>query len=192
MRPGLPQDIAGLVALAKAQPGRLTHGSNGPSSFNNIAWALISEGLGFRTQDVTYRGDAGQLNDFAAGRLDIIVVGGSTGLLAQRSGMGQLIAWTGDRRMPGMPEVPTVSELDPALVAQTWFCLLAPVRTPRAAIEKLNAAARHAIATPDFQARMLAEGQFAESTTPAGLGQFLDAEMVRWRPVLARLNVQLD
>ena len=192
VRPGLPQTLAGIVALAKANPGQLTHGTNGPSSFNNIAWALVQESLGFRTQDVTYRGDSAQLNDFAGGRLDIMVVGGSTGLQAQRNNMGRLVAWTGDRRMPSTPEVPIVAELQPGCVAQTWFCLLAPARTPPAAIAKLNAAAQHAIATQEFQGRMLAEGQFAEGSTPEGLGRFLDAEMTRWRPVLQRLNIQLD
>lgn len=192
VRPGLPQDLPGIVAMAKARPGRLTHGTNGPSSFNNIAWALVQDGLGFQTQDVTYRGDSAQLNDFAGGRLDLMVVGGSTGLQAERNGMGKLLAWTGDRRMPSTPEVPLVAELRPGLVAQTWFCLLAPARVPREAIEKLNLAARHAIAQREFQDRMLAEGQFAESSTPEGLGAFLAAEDARWRPVLARLNIQMD
>ena len=192
VRPGLPQTLAEIVALAKAQPGRLTHGTNGPSSFNNIAWALVQDALGFRTQDVTYRGDSAQLNDFAGGRLDLIVVGGSTGLQAERNRMGKLVAWTGDRRMPSTPEVPLVAELSPGCVAQTWFCLLAPARTPPEAIAKLNAAAQRAIASQEFQDRMLAEGQFAEGSTPEGLGAFLRAEDARWRPVLGRLNVQMD
>jgi tripartite-type tricarboxylate transporter receptor subunit TctC len=192
VRPGLPQDLAGLVALAKQRPGQINHGTNGPSSFNNIAMALVNEALGIHTQDVTYRGDSAQLNDFAGGRLDLLVVGGSTGIAAERNGQGKVIASTGERRFPFMPDVPTVSELAPGCVAQTWFCLLAPARTPRAAIDKLSAAAQAAAAQPGFKERMLAEGQFAEGSSPEALGRFLDAEMARWRPVLQRLDIRVD
>lgn len=192
VRAGLPQELRALVEYAKARPGQLNHGTNGPSSFNNIAMALVNEGLGIRTQDITYRGDSAQVQDFLGGRLDLLIVGGSSALPLQRNGQGRIIAWTGDVRMPATPEVPTVAELVPGCVAQTWFCLLAPARTPAAAVARLNAAARAAIDTAEFRDRMMAEGQFAQATSPEGLADFLAAEDRRWRPVLQRLNVQLD
>ena len=89
VRQGLPTTIPDFVALAKSRPGQLNYGSNGPSSFNNITAAMLCEGLGIRMQEVTYRGDAPQLNDLMAGTLDVIIVGGSAGLAAHRSGKGQ-------------------------------------------------------------------------------------------------------
>ena len=73
VRPGIPATIPEFVALAKSRPGQLNYGTNGPSSFNNIVAVLVSEALGIRMQDVTYRGDAAQLNDFVAGTLEAAV-----------------------------------------------------------------------------------------------------------------------
>jgi tripartite-type tricarboxylate transporter receptor subunit TctC len=123
VRQGLPTTIPDFVALAKSRPGQLNYGSNGPSSFNNITAAMLCEGLGIRMQEVTYRGDAPQLNDLMAGTLDVIIVGGSAGLTAHRSGKGRIIGWTGEQRVPATPEIPTFSELGPDMVSQTWFGL---------------------------------------------------------------------
>jgi tripartite-type tricarboxylate transporter receptor subunit TctC len=184
-----PRDIPSLVAAARARPGRITYGTNGPSSFNNIAMLLVNEAFGVRMQDVTYRGDAAQVADFLGGRLDLLMVGGSTGLAMHRAGQGRILAWTGDRRMPGNEEVPLVADLRPGTVAQTWFGLLVPARTPAAMVQRLNAAAVQAIRTEDFRARLLTEGIFAIGSTPEEFASFLRTESERWGPLLRRMNI---
>ncbi|MCK8785339.1 tripartite tricarboxylate transporter substrate binding protein [Roseomonas sp. NAR14] len=188
VRPGLPATIPEFVALARARPGQLNYGTNGPSSFNNIAALVLMDGLGFRMQDVTYRGDSQQLNDLVAGTLDVMVVGGSSALPAHRNGQGRIIGWTGEARLPVTPDIPTFAETDPRLVAQTWFGLLAPARTPRPVVERLNGAVRVALREPALQERLLGEGQFVASGTPEEFATFLRVEADRWRPVVARLS----
>lgn len=187
----LPATIPEFVALAKQRPGQLNYGTNGPSSFNNITAVLISEKFGIRMQDVTYRGDAAQLNDFLAGTLDLLVVGGSTAIGPHRNGQGRIIGWTGERRMPFLPDIPTFSEYVPDAVSQTYFGLVVPARTPRPAIDRLSAAAAQALREPSLRERLLAEGQFAMGTSPEEYAAFLRREAERWRPVLARMNLQL-
>lgn len=189
-RPDGPRSLEALVERARARPGEVTYGTNGPSSFNNIAAVLVCGQLGIRMQDITYRGDAAQVADFLGGRLDLLVVGGSTGIPLHREGRGRIIAWTGDRRMTGMEEVPTVAETKAEAVAQTWFGLLVPARSPRAMVERLHAAAAGAIRTDEFRTRMTAEGQFAIGSSPEEFGDFLRRESDRWGPVLARMNIQ--
>ena len=145
--------------------------------------------LGLKIQDVTYRGDAAQLNDFLAGNLDLLVVAGSTALPVYRNRQGRLLGWTSAQRLPSTPEVPAFAEFAPGLVAQSWFGLLAPARTPAAAIERLNAAAVQALQDPLIRERLTGEGQFLEGGTPAQFGEFLRAEAERWRPVLSKLEV---
>jgi len=186
-RTGLPKDIPGFVAMAKSRAGQLNYGSNGPTSFNNIAAVVVAEGLGIRMQEITYRGDAQQLNDLLAGNLDLIVVGGSSGLNAHRSGRGHIIGWTGEQRLAVTPEIPSFSELGPGMVAQTWFGLLAPARTPPQAVAKLNAAAAKALQSPELRQRLLDEGQFVVGGTPEEFAAFLTSEAERWRPLVARL-----
>jgi tripartite-type tricarboxylate transporter receptor subunit TctC len=189
VRSGQPTTIPEFVTPAKSKPGQLNYGSNGPSSFNNITAAVLCEGLCIRMQEVTYRGDAQQLNDLLAGTLDVIIVGGSTDLTAYRSGKGRIIGWTGEQRIPATPEIPTFSEFGPDMVAQTWFGLLVPARTPRSVVERLNAAAQRGLEAADLRERLLTEAQFVAGGTPEEFAAFLRQEADRWRPVLARIGV---
>lgn len=188
----LPATIPEFVALAKSRPGQLNYGTNGPSSFNNIAAVLVAEGLGIRMQDVTYRGDAQQLADFLAGTLDLLVVGGASAIQPHRNGQGRILGWTGDQRMPFMPEIPTFAEFAPGAVAQTYFGLVAPARTPRPILERLSEAAQAALRDQGLRERLLAEGQFARGTGPEELGRFMAAEAARWAPVLQRMNLRVE
>lgn len=187
VRNGLPTTIAEFVALAKQRNGALNYGSNGPTSFNNLAAVAVIEGLGIRMQEITYRGDAQQLNDLMGSNLDVIVVGGSSGLAAQRSGRGRIIGWTGEERLAVTPDIPNFSELGPKMVVQTWFGLLAPARTPAAAVTRLNAAAARALQSPELRDRLLAEGQFVAGGSPDDFATFLASESERWRPMVRRL-----
>jgi tripartite-type tricarboxylate transporter receptor subunit TctC len=180
------------VALAKARPGQLNYGTNGPSSFNNIAAVMVADALGIRMQDVTYRGDAQQLNDFLAGTLDLLVVGGASAIQPHRNGQGKILGWTGDRRMPFLPDIPTFAEFAPGAVAQTYFGLAVPAKTPRPMIDRLSQAAALALKDAAFRDRLLSEGQFALGTTPEEYGTFLRTEAERWGPVLKKMNLQID
>jgi tripartite-type tricarboxylate transporter receptor subunit TctC len=189
-RPDGPADLQALMARAAARPGAITYGTNGPSSFNNIAMLLVNEAFSVRMQDVTYRGDSAQVADLLGGRLDLLVVGGATGLALHRAGTGRILAWTGDRRMPGKEEVPLVADFKPDVVAQTWFGLLVPARSPAGMIERLSQAAVQVIRGDDFRGRMLNEGMFAAGSTPEEFGRFLTTESNRWGPLLRRLDLQ--
>ena len=186
-RPDGPASLQALMTQAATRP--FTYGTNGPSSFNNIAMALVNDAFGVRMTDITYRGDSQQVADFLGGRLDLLVVGGATGLAQHRAGTGRILAWTGDRRMPGNEEVPLVADFRPDVVAQTWFGLLVPARTPAAMVQRLNAAAVQAIRTDDMRARLLADGMFAAGSSPEEFVAFLARESDRWGPLLRRLDL---
>ncbi len=188
-RPDGPPTLPALMERARANPGAVTYGTNGPSSFNNIAMLLVNEAFGVRMQDITYRGDAAQVADFLGGRLDLLMVGGSTGLQHHRAGTGRILAWTGDRRMPGNEDVPLVADFRPGTVAQTWFGLLVPARTPPPMVQRLNAAAVQAIRTDEFRARLLAEGIFAIGSSAEEFATFLRTESDRWGPLLRRMDI---
>jgi len=192
VRPGIPDTIEGFVAHVRANPGKVTWGHNGRGSFNHIAGALIAERLGLDWQDVGYRGDAHQMNDLLAGTLDCILVGGATGLAVARSGRAKIIGWTGETRLPSLPDQPTFNEHDPGLVAVTWFGLLAPARTPPAAVARLNAAGAAAVADATLRERLLAEGILAAGGSPADFQAFLTREAERWGPLLRRLDIRLN
>lgn len=192
VRPGLPDTTEGFVAHVRANPGKVTWGHNGRGSFNHIAGALIQDRLQLDWQDVGYRGDAHQMNDLLAGTLDSILVGGATGLQVARSGRAKIIGWTGEARLPNLPDQPTFHERWPGLVAVTWFGLLAPARTPPAALARLNAAGAAAVADASVRERLLNEGIVTAGGSPADFQAFLSREAERWGPLLRRLNIQLN
>ncbi len=188
VRRGLADNIPGFVALARSRGGGLNYGSNGPTSFNNIAAIVVMEGLGIRMQEVPYRGDAQQLTDLMSGTLDVISVGGSSALAAQRSGRGTIIGWTGEgERLAVTPEVPNFSEIGPNMVAQTHFGLLVPARTPPAAIARLNAAALRAMEAPELRQKLLDEGQYVRGGRPEDYAAYIRRDHDRWRDLIARL-----
>ncbi|MBP0443804.1 tripartite tricarboxylate transporter substrate binding protein [Roseomonas sp. SSH11] len=188
VKKGLATDVQSFVALAKSRNGQLNYGSNGPTSFNNIAAIAVMEGLGIRMQEVGYRGDAQQLTDLMSGTLDVIVVGGSSALAAMRSGRGTIIGWTGEKeRLAVTPDVPNFSELGPNMVCQTHFGLLAPARTPASAIQRLNQAAIKAMEAPELRQRLLSEGQYVAGGTPDDYAAYLKRDADRWRELVGRL-----
>lgn len=191
VKPGIPDTLEGFVAHVRANPGRVTWGHNGRGSFNHIAGALIADRLGLDWQDVGYRGDAHQMTDLLAGTLDSVLVGGATGLALARTGRAKIIGWTGETRLPNLPDQPVFNEIWPGLVAITWFGLLVPARTPPAAVARLNAAAGAALGEAAVRDRLLNEGIQAAGGTPADFQAFLTREAERWRPLLRRLDIQL-
>jgi tripartite-type tricarboxylate transporter receptor subunit TctC len=186
VKPGIPDTLEGFIAHVRANPGKVTWGHNGRGSFNHIAGELIRDRLQLDWNDVGYRGDAHQMNDLLAGTLDSILVGGATGLQVARSGRAKIIGWTGEARLPNLPDQPTFHEYWPGLVAVTWFGLLAPARTPPAAIARLTAAADATV-----RDRLLNEGILTAGGTPAEFQAFLGREQERWAPLLRRLNIEL-
>ena len=174
------------------QAGQFDSGTNGPSSFNNIAAVLVADRLGIRMQDVTYKGDAQQLNDFMAGTLDLLVVGGASAIQPHRNGQGRILAWTGDRRMPITPDIPTFAEIR----ARPWRRPISAWPSRRRRRARRSTACRRRrrprCGTPGFRDRLLAEGQFALGTGPEEYGAFLKAEAARWAPVLQKMNLQID
>jgi len=191
-RPDGPRDIPALVAAAKARPGRITYGTNGPTTLTNVAMLMVLQGLGITMQDVTYRGDAAAMNDFVAGNLDLLVVAGSTAIPVMQNGQGRILGWTSLRRMPQTPDIPAFSEFSPALEALSWFGLLAPARTPQPVIQALNAAAVQSLNDPRIRASIEGDVQNVMGGTPAEFAEFLQAQQAAWRPVLSRMEVPLN
>ncbi|MDB5414259.1 MAG: tripartite tricarboxylate transporter substrate binding protein [Rubritepida sp.] len=191
-RPDGPRDIAAMVAAARARPGQITYGTNGPTTLTNVAMLMVLQRLGITMQDVTYRGDAAAMNDFLAGNLDLLVVAGSTAVPVVRNNQGRIIGWTSLQRMSTTPDVPCFAEVAPGLEALSWFGLLAPARTPQGAIEALNASAVQALTDPRIRERLTNDAQYIVGNTPAEFAQFLVAQQEAWRPVLSRMEVPLN
>ncbi len=186
---GGAMDVPAWVAAAKARPGQMTYGTNGPTTLTNVAMLMVMERLGITMQDVTYRGDSAQLAAFMAGDLDVLVVSGGTAQPVHRDGRGRLIAWTSARRIESTPDVPSIAEFAPGLDVLSWFGLLAPARTPAEVVQRVNAAANEALKDDRIRERLVTEGQFLAGGSSDDFAEFLRRSDTQWRPILSRLNV---
>lgn len=186
---GGPVDVPAWVAAAKARPGVMTYGTNGPTTLTNVAMLMVMERLGISMQDVTYRGDSAQLAAFLAGDLDMLIVAGGTAQPVHRNQQGRLIAWTSARRVESTPEVPSIAQYAPGLDVLSWFGMLAPARTPTEAVQRVNAAANEALQDARIRERLTTEGQFLAGGTPDDFATFLKRSDDQWRPILQRLDV---
>lgn len=186
---GGPVDVPAWVAAARARPGRMTYGTNGPTTLTNVAMLMCLERLGITMQDVTYRGDSAQLAAFLAGDLDMLIVAGGTAQPVHRNRQGRLIAWTSARRVESTPEVPSIADYAPGLDVLSWFGLLVPARTPPELVQRLNAAANEALQDQRIRERLTTEGQFLAGGTPQDFSEFLRRSDAQWRPILSRLDV---
>jgi tripartite-type tricarboxylate transporter receptor subunit TctC len=182
-------DVPAWVAAAKARPGQMTYGTNGPTTLTNVAMLMVMERLGITMQDVTYRGDSAQLAAFMAGDLDVLVVSGGTAQPVHRDGRGRMIAWTSGRRIASTPDVPSIAEFAPGLDVLSWFGLLAPARTPQDVVQRVNAAANEALKDERIRERLITEGQFLAGGSPDDFADFLRLSDTQWRPILSKLNV---
>ena len=182
-------DVPGWVAAAKARPGQMTYGTNGPTTLTNVTMLMVMERLGITMQDVTYRGDSAQLAAFMAGDLDVLVVSGGTAQPVHRDGRGRMIAWTSGRRIASTPDVPSIAEFAPGLDVLSWFGLLAPARTPQDMVQRVNAAANEALKDERIRERLITEGQFLAGGSPEDFADFLRLSDTQWRPILSKLNV---
>jgi len=182
-------DVPAWVAAAKARPGQMTYGTNGPTTLTNVAMLMVMERLGITMQDVTYRGDSAQLAAFMAGDLDVLVVSGGTAQPVHRDGRGRMIAWTSARRIASTPDVPSIAEFAPGLDVLSWFGLLAPARTPQDMVQRVNSAANEALKDERIRERLITEGQFLAGGSPEDFADFLRRSDTQWRPILSKLNV---
>ncbi len=182
-------DVPAWVAAARARPGRMTYGTNGPTTLTNVAMLMCLERLGITMQDVTYRGDSAQLAAFLAGDLDMLIVAGGTAIPVSRNRQGRLIAWTSARQVESTPDVPPIARFAPGLDVLSWFGMLFPARTPEEIIQRTNVAANEALRDPRISERLTNEGQFLAGGSPQDFSAFLRRSDELWRPILSRLDV---
>jgi tripartite-type tricarboxylate transporter receptor subunit TctC len=149
-----------LVALAKSRPpGTLTFSSGGVGSNNHLAGVLFAEAAGIRMEHIPYRGTAPALMDVVAHTVSMNFSSPPPAIPLAREGRLKALAVTGERRLPQLPEVPTLAEAGmPGIVIIGWHGMFAPAATPAAALDRLEAAAKRAAASPRFAERLASDG----------------------------------
>jgi len=185
--------LKGLLDAARAQPGKIEYGSSGVGSTSHVGAALIESMTGVEMLHVPYKGAAAALQDVIGGRITTSVDIITSSVQLVRSQKLNALAITGARRSALLPDVPTVAEAGvPGYEFTAWYMLLAPGKTPPAALERLNADVRKAQEATEFRQRIQDIGGEVVSTSVAEAGAFLEAEFGKWAKVVRDRNIKAD
>jgi tripartite-type tricarboxylate transporter receptor subunit TctC len=181
------------VALAKAQPGKLSYASSGNGSAQHLAAELFKMRTGTDIQHVPYKGGALAVADVAAGHVPFYFGNMSAALPQARGGRVRPLAVTSAARSPAAPEVPTLAEAGvPNCEISEWNALIAPAGTPPAVIARLHMEIARIMRLEEIKAKFADLGADAIGSTPDELAAFLRAEMTKWAEVVKAANIKVE
>ena len=187
------RDVKGLIAYAKANPGKVTFGSSGVGASAHLTTELLKQAAGIDMLHVPFKGTAPALTALMAGEIQILADVPGSMMAHVRGGKIRALGMFSAKRVTGAEEVPTLAEAGgPALEGGTWTLFLAPAGTPPEIVNKLAAEVNKALATPDLRAKFDSLGMQAVGGTPADAGRFLDNEITKWRGVITSANIKAD
>jgi len=191
---GLPaRDVAELIALARARPGRLSYAGTGNGSLMHLTGELFLERAGVQILHVPYRGAAPAVNDTAAGQVELVFSGLPPVLALARDGRLRILAVSTPQRFATIPEVPTMDEVGLAgFDMSNAVGLVAPRGTPEAVIATLNAAANLAVADGGVREIFLRNGAEALGSTPQEFLAYTRSERARFAETIRQTGMRLD
>jgi tripartite-type tricarboxylate transporter receptor subunit TctC len=185
------KNMSELVALAKAQPGKLNFASTGPGSLPHLAGELLKLTAQIDIAHVPYRGAAPAINDLLGQQVQMTFLDLPAILPHIRSGTLKPIALGTDARAPTAPDVPTTFELGmPALRIENWYGMVAPAATPPAVIAVVNRITTTALADPAVKEKLAEQGLTTVGNSPAQFRDYIAAETAKWAKVIKDAGVQ--
>lgn len=179
--PSLPaRNAAEFAALARAQPGQYTYGSGGVGAASHMMGELFQAATGTRLTHVPYRGGGPAIQDLAAGNLNTVFVTVASAAPQLSSGQITGLGVMAAERMPSHPDIPTFREQGIDLIAEHWWGLLAPTRTPEPIIQKIAAAMPGVLAAAGMAQRLDALAVIPRSDGPEAFGQRIRQDLARY------------
>ena len=187
VNPSVPaKSVQELIALAKAQPGKLSYGSSGAGNAGHLAGELFKSMAKVDMVHVPYKGGAPAMVDLIAGQVQLIFSSAPTAVPQVKAGKIRALAVTTARRSIVLPELPTVGESGlPGYEADNWYGIVTVTGTPRAIIDRLNAEIVRALQSPDVKQVLLNQGLEVKTSTPQEFGAYMKSEYTKWAKVIA-------
>lgn len=178
------RSLAELVAYGKANPGKLTYGSNGTGSSQHMAGAVFASAFGIEMTHIPYRGTGPMTTDLLAGQT-VMSFGNIIGV-GPYIKTGQLVALavTTQKRSTLLPELPAVAETVPGFDATVWWGIVAPKGTPPAIADLLSREVRKALDSPEIRTQLANAGAEPRGSTPAEFRTFIQTEVTKWAKVV--------
>jgi tripartite-type tricarboxylate transporter receptor subunit TctC len=192
VHPSVPANsVKELIELAKARPGALNFASSGAGAPPHLAGVMFQKLAGVNLTHVPYRGDTPAITDLIAGQVQMAFLSIQPLIPQVKAGKLRALAITSGKRSAAVPDLPTVAESGlQGYDIGTWWGLLAPVKTPRPIVDRLNAAMRKATAVPAVRERFAAGGNAAQSNSPEEFAAMIKSEVARYRELASAAGVK--
>jgi tripartite-type tricarboxylate transporter receptor subunit TctC len=185
--------FADFLADAKTNAGKINYASAGAGSSVHMVTELFQLAIGQRMNHVPYKGSGPALIDLISGQVDVMFDNMSSGMPHVHSGKVRVLAVTGPRRDPRLPEVSTIAEAGvPGYAGTSWFTLAAPAGMPPALVARLNQDVQKVLASPEVAARYDKMGMNYAPNSPAEAAAFFQSETAKWTRVIEAAKLQLD
>ena len=192
-RAGFPADnMKQLIAYGRANPGKINYGNQGKGQTGDLLGKLIAMKGNFQMAEIPYRGSAPAINDLLAGNIDVM----ADYLLANKqnidSGKLKFLAVGSAERLKDYPNVETLAETFPGLIADTWMGIAAPPGTPKEIVAKLSDAIGKGFQEPDVQERIRGLQATPFGSTPEQMRDLIQKSLEQWGPVIEAAHISLD
>jgi tripartite-type tricarboxylate transporter receptor subunit TctC len=185
------KSVADLVALARAQPGKLSFASGGVGTSNHLAGELFKSMAKVDIQHVPYRGVSVSVPDLLAGRIDMAFLVAPAALPQVRQGKLRAFAVSSLKRSPAAPDLPTMAESGyPGFDATAWYALMAPAATPPEIVERLQREMAKILEHSDLRKKLDDQGMEFVATAPAEFAAALRAETLQWAKVIKDAGIK--
>jgi tripartite-type tricarboxylate transporter receptor subunit TctC len=186
-------NIRELIALAKANPGKLTFGSSGTGAASHLAAELFKVMAGVDLLHVPYKGTGQALTDLLAGHVNLMFAPAQTVMPYVQAGKLRALAVTGSKRSETLPDLPTVAESGlPGYEAVGWFGLLVPAATPKTTVAKLSADVKRVLAMGEVRERMLALGADPAANAPEEFARFIRDDQAKWSKLMKEAGIKAE
>jgi tripartite-type tricarboxylate transporter receptor subunit TctC len=194
VNPKVPaRNVKEFVALAKAAPDTIHYASSGNGSSQHLMGGLFVSLTGAPLKHVPYRGSSGASQDLVAGVVESSFAGVPNALAQVPTGRLKALAVTTAKRVPQLPDVPTMQEAGvPGYAASVWLALLAPAGTPPEIVNRLNGEINKLMKDPEVRKALDAAGVEPDPSTPQAMSEYMAQEMARWGKVVKDAGIKLE
>jgi tripartite-type tricarboxylate transporter receptor subunit TctC len=194
INPQLPvKSVKELIAHAKANPGKLNYGSSGTGGASHLSGALLDSLAGIKTVHIPYKGGAPAMTDVIAGQIQMLFSSVMQSHAHIKSGRLRALAVTTAKRVKAEPDLPTMQEAGvPGYEVAQWYGILAPAKTPKPIVTKLNAELVRILGTREAAERLAADGSEPAGTSPEEFGAYVKAEIAKWGKVIKEAGIHLE
>jgi len=194
LHPGVKANsVKELIALIKAQPGKLSYASSGSGSTIHMSGEMFKQLLGLDITHIPYKGSGPAVSDLMGGQVQMMFDNIPSAISHIRSGKLRALATTGPKRAAVLPELPTMIESGvPGFESTAWFGLAMPAGTPKEIIARMNADGQKAARAPEFVKRMNDLGYEIVGGTPEQMAAMIQDEIKRWGPIVKASGAKVD